>query len=67
MLNSNSTHQQDRQPIRSAWPSFMVGKNLTDKRIAYYQKKGYYSDGLKLPVVRKTRGKRKDVNEGIFD
>jgi len=40
---------------------------MTDKRIAFYQKKGYYSNGLKLPVVQKPRGKRKDVNEGIFD
>lgn len=53
--------------IRSAWPSFLVGKPLSDKRIAYYQKKGYYASGLRLPPVRKTRGKRKDVNEGIFD
>jgi hypothetical protein len=53
--------------IKSAWPDLHVGKDLTDRRIAYYQKRGYYSSGMKLPVVQRQRRKRKDVNEGIFE
>ena len=67
MPNNSTSRQPERQAIRSAWPSFLVGKPLSDKRIAYYQKKGYYANGLRLPPVRKTRARRKDVNEGIFD
>ncbi len=67
LTSTRAANQESRERIRSAWPSFHVGKPMTDKRIAFYQKKGYYSNGLKLPVVQKPRGKRKDVNEGIFD
>lgn len=29
-------------PIRSGWPRAFVGKRLTDKKIAKYEKLGYY-------------------------
>lgn len=50
---SSKTQNGFKAPIRplgTSWREFTVGKRLTDARIEYYQKLGYYS-----PEFRKAR------------
>lgn len=51
-----------RSHIRANWPTFTAGKQLTDRRIAYYQSKGYYgTNGILALSKVKTQKKQKHI------
>lgn len=45
--------------VRSAWPDVVVGKKLTDKRIAHYEAQGYYGAEAKAARLGKMQAKAK--------
>lgn len=49
--------------VRTRWPNMIVGGPLTDKRIDYYEKRGYYSEEVRegRRELRELRRKRQEL------
>jgi len=66
MLNHTISSSWAKLP--ASWPSFLVGRPLSDRRIVQYALSGRYGAEIKNQfLARRKPTWKQDVNEDIFD
>ena len=64
----NHTISSSWAKLAPSWPSFLVGRKLSDRKITQYVLAGKYGPATQKEfLARRKPAWKKDVNEGIFD